>query len=74
MIAPAEAADAAYALDEMLSAARLIIAHARAGSYYPEPWVLACVLDRARHWQRTEYCPALGAILYFVGTRSARLN
>ena len=59
---------------ELAIAANTIIRHATAGDWYPQPWVCACVLQRARELGAFEYTAALAGILGHIARRRETRN
>jgi hypothetical protein len=67
------ARDQVNARRELHTSARIVIQHASAGDWYPQPWVLVCILERARDFRELGYVPPLSGILHYIaGNRAAR--
>lgn len=68
-----DARDKVRARREFEISARTVIRHASAGDWYPQPWVLVCILERAREFRELGYVNPLSGILYYIAAaRSAR--
>lgn len=57
------------AIYELRSASRMVIRHARIGDFYPQPWVLACMIERAVHLEQPDVIVQIRGILEYTASR-----